>query len=115
MFPLKHRDVVHYCSPYKNRLSSQERCLSLNCYLSNSVLCELIGSRKKCRSVLHTEFLTQHNISIKTAEPLLTFYPKMFPDSKIAKKVSIAAERKRTCPCILNKALACPVVEGICM
>lgn len=39
----------------------------------------------------------------------------MFPDSKIAKKVSIAAERKRTSPCILNKALASPVVEGICM
>ena len=45
-------------------------------------------------NVLHTEFLTKHNFSMKTAEHLRKTYPKIFPDSKIA-KLSNAAEQKQ--------------------
>ena len=37
--------------------------------------------------VLHTNFIAQHNISLATAEHLSPLYAKMFPDSKIAKKL----------------------------
>ena len=52
---------------------------------------------------VHTEFLTQRNVSIKSADHLTKLYPKMFPDLKIEK--NFRCSRTKT-TCVLNKVIA---------
>jgi hypothetical protein len=52
--------------------------------------------------ILHTNFIVQHNMSFLTADHMTHLYPKMFPDSKIAKQ--FACSRTKT-SCILNNAM----------
>ncbi len=52
--------------------------------------------------ILHTNFIVQHNMSFLTADHMTHLYPKMCPDSKIAKQ--FACSRTKT-SCILNDAM----------
>jgi len=52
--------------------------------------------------VLHTNFIVQHNLAFLSSDHMTRLYPKMFPDSQIAK--SFACSRTKT-SCVLNDAM----------
>ena len=98
-------DMERHCAiaSHKNMASATKNNRSISSLFQSSTnnlgsLCQATTTVE----ILHTNFIAQHNMSFLTADHVTHLYPKMFPDSKIAKQFACSCIKTS---CILNDVM----------
>ena len=115
----KGNSFAFFCIPCKkNVLCSHMGLADVKQHCKRKTHLKMVNSVKECRKlafpsysnttvndaqihaeVLHTNFIVQHNVLFLTADHLAPLYKQMFPDSKIAKNLSLQPSKnnKKCC------------------